>query len=215
MHFLEEDADHLSPILDGRDIRENMRLVFSVGTFLLIRLFVSGQELDIDWYSESTSNGVTIQNSFPKGGPYTGPTRDHFNHSYLVFFTRVLNETENPLELSVHFSSDSIPIPNSPDTFVKIFLPQEIMTIDKYPLFSYGITELESLDRPTRILRKIDTGENCLFYVVAFFYQTKKAAWRQERGGNRAELVMKGQNLFYRMTPQVDYLPCGQIVRGR
>lgn len=172
-----------------------------------------GQEISKSkWYSETNNNGVIIQNSFPKGGPYTGPTKKNFNYTYLVFFTRVINKTTTPLELAINFSADSIAIPYSPDTFVKLFLPADTMTLDKQSLFSYGITELESFDKPTRFQRTISPNEDCLFYVVAIFYQTKANARDQQRGGNRAELVLKGQDLFYRMTPQIDSLPCGNII---
>jgi hypothetical protein len=74
---------------------------------------------------------------------------------------------------------------------------------------------LESFDKPTKFQKTISPNEDCLFYVVAIFYQTKAGAWSQERGGNRAELVLKGQDLFYRMLPQIDLLPCGQITSKR
>ena len=173
--------------------------------------FVKGQGIDTKWYSETESNGVIIQNSFNRGGPYTGPTKRYFNYSHLVYFTRVINVTENPLELTVSFSADSIAIPNSPDTFVKLFLPPDTMTLDKRNLFNYGVKELESIDQSTTFQRKLNPKEDCLFNVVAIFYQTKAGEWN-ERGGNRAELVLKGQDLFYRMPPQIDPLLCGHII---
>lgn len=115
----------------------------------------------------------------------------------------------------INFSADSIPIPNSPDTFVKLFLPSDTMTHDKQSLFNYGVRELESFEKPTRFQKTLGPDEECLFYVVAIFYQTNAAAQNQQRGGNRAELVLKGQNLFYRMSPQIDLLPCGQIISRR
>ena len=189
-----------------------MRFTISVVFFLLICSFVKGQRIDTKWYSETASNGVIIQNSFPKGGPYTGPTKKYFNYSYLVFFTRVINETGNPLDLTVNFSADSIEIPNSPDTFVKLFLPPDTMTLDKQNLFSYGVTELESFDKSTSFQRTINPKGDCLFYVVAIFYQTRADARDQQRGGNRAELVLKGQDLFYRLPLQIDSLLCGHII---
>ena len=173
-----------------------MRTTFSVLALLLICAFVKGQTSDTKWYSEATNNGVTIQNRYPKGGPYTGPTTKHFNYSYLVFHTRVENGTEAPLEVSVNFSADSILIPDSPNTFVKFFLPSDTMTMDKQPLFSYGITELASLEKSTAYHKRLNPQEDCLFYVVALFYQTKAEAWRQYRGGNRAEFILQGQDLF-------------------
>jgi hypothetical protein len=60
--------------------------------------------------------------------------------------------------------------------------------------------------------RTIHPKEDCLFYVAAIFYQTRATEQNHQRGGNRAELVLKGQDLFYSMPPQIDSLFCGQIV---
>lgn len=192
-----------------------MRLIISILLFLSLHHFVSGQKPDkttTKWFSETNSDGIIIQNSFPKGGPYPGPTSKNFNYTYLVFFTRVANETTSPLELTINFSADSIKIPRSPDTFVKLFLPPDTMTLDKQSAFSYGITALESFDKPTRFQRTIKPNEDCLFNVVAIFYQTRRNKQDQERGGNRAELILKGHDLFYRMPPQIESLPCGHII---
>jgi len=60
--------------------------------------------------------------------------------------------------------------------------------------------------------KKIPTPRSThLFYVVAIFYQKKPEIWRKERGGNRAELIIKGENLYYNMPPQIDSLACGHI----
>lgn len=189
-----------------------MRLTISVVFFWLIFSFAKGQNTAPKWYSETASNGLIIQNSFPKGGPYTGPTKNHFNYSYLVFFTRVINETENPLEITVNFPADSIAIPNSSDTYVKLFLPPDTMSLDKQNLFSYGVTELASFDKSTRFQRTIKPREDGLFYVVAIFFQTRDGAQDQGRGGNRAELVVNGQDLFYCLPPQIDSMLCGKII---
>jgi len=198
--------------LNGREQNnEIMRFIITVLFFLLIFSFVKGQGIDAKWYSETENNGVIIQNSYNKGGPYTGPVKKYFNVSNLIYFTRIVNKTKNSLELTVNFSADSIAIPNSPDTFVKLFLPSDTMTLDKRNLFSYGVKELESFDQSTRFQRKLNPHEDCLFNVVAIFYQAKAGERNQERGGNRAELVLKGQDLYYRMPPQIDFLHCGHI----
>jgi hypothetical protein len=168
-----------------------------------------------EWPSETNSNGIVIQNSYPKGGPYKGPVKKNFNYSHLVFFTRVINQTETPVELTINFSADSIPIPHSPDTFVKLFLPSDTMTLDKQSLYGYGVKEMESFDKPTMFQRTIKPKEECLFYVVAIYYQTIATPENRDRGGNRAEFVLKGQDLFYRIPPTIDSLPCGQIIFKR
>lgn len=189
-----------------------MRFILSVTIFYWLCAPASAQGISKDWYSETNTHGIVIQNSFPRGGPYTGPVKKHFNYSHLVFFTRVVNETKAPFELTINFSADSIPIPHSPDTFVKLFLPSDTMTREKQSLFSYGVAHLKSFDKPTKFQRILQRNEECLFYVVAIFYQTVATAENRDRGGNRGELVMKGKELFYRLPPTIDSLPCGQII---
>ena len=190
-----------------------MKLILPFTLFYSIAIFTSGQGISkSDWYSESNTNGIVIQNSFPRGGPYAGPTIRNFNHTHLVFFTRVVNETKSTLELRMDFSADSIPIPNSPDTFVKLFLPPDTMTHAKRSVFDYGVVPFRDFEKPTTFQKTMLPGEECLFLVEAIFYQTSPSKANRDRGGNRAELVLRGQNLFYKMPPQVDLLPCGQIV---
>lgn len=164
------------------------------------------------WYSESENNGIVIQNSLPRGGPYHGPTTKNFNYSNLVFFNRIVNETSSPVEVEINFSADSIAIPDSPGIFVKIFTPPDTMTWEKQSVYNFGFTRLESFDKPTSYRKTLNPNEDCLFNVVGIFYQTYPTVENQQRGGNRAELVLKGQDLFYRMPPQIDWLPCGRIV---
>ncbi|MTB50088.1 hypothetical protein [Lewinella sp. W8] len=192
-----------------------MKFTFATLFLLLFCTFAKGQSLGMKWYSEREYDGVTIQNSYPRGGPYPGPTDKHHNYSYLVFYSRIVNETEHPIELSVCFSADSISIPNSPNTFVKVFLPSDTMTLDKRDKFSYGITQLASFDEPTSFDRTIGPHEDCLFYSVALFYQANPGAFNEDRGGNRAEFILRGKELFYNLLPQIDALPCGQIAVGK
>ncbi len=188
-----------------------MKFALTVICFLQIYSFSKGQNTNTKWYSENEKNGIIIQNSFPKGGPYTGPTNDYFNYSYLVFYTRVINDTKDSIELVISFSADSIAIPNSSNTFVKIFLPPDTMTLDKQNLFSYGITRLESFNKPGSFHRIIKPKEECLFYTVAVFYQTKADVKDEDRGGNRSEYIFNGKSLIFNMLPQIDSISCGNI----
>lgn len=195
-----------------------MRFIIFVLFFLSVCNFAVGQvAAEPTWYSQTNNKGIIIQNSFPRGGFYKGPankvtTKKRFNYSRLVFFTRVVNETGAVLKLTINFSADSIPIPHSPDTFVKVFLPSDTMTLAKQSVFDFGVGELKSFDKPTMFQRTIKPDEDCLFYVVAIFYQTVATRENRNRGGNRAELIMKGQNLFYRIPTTIDSLPCGEII---
>jgi len=184
-----------------------MHLVFCI----FILSFVSGQTSEIDWYCETNTDGVNIQNSYPKGGRYPGVTKYNNNNSYLVFFTRITNESPHPIEIEIDFTADSHAIPNSPFTFMKLFLPKDTMTLDKVSAYSYGITELESFENPTNYHAQLNPNENCLFYVVAFFYQSEQDKWRDYRGGNRAEFALIEDELYFSIEPQVSSLKCGKV----
>lgn len=164
----------------------------------------------IDWYSETASQGVRIQNSFPKGMGsldssgkigYTDSTGKFFG--YLIFFSRVINETATSLELTLNFPA-GFP---SPYSYFKLFLPPDTMTLDKESLYNFGATGLKSfldtgLNKPTMLQRTINPKEECLFYIGALPGE-----------GCRAALVLKEQGLFYRINIIPDLLiPCGQIV---
>ena len=155
-------------------------------------------------YSDSTGKGIIIQNSLPRGDRYIDP---HGRTSaYGIFWTRVINETTTPFELTISFPADSFAIPAWPDSYLKLFLPPDTMTLNKESLYSYG-SGLESfLDtafyKPTMLQRTIRPKEECLFYIGAL-----------PGAGSRAALVLKAQGLFYRINIIPDLLiPCGQIV---
>lgn len=195
-----------------------------LGVFLSLCTFAMGQYSDTTYHISirkhsaipstapiETSKGVTIQNSFPKGGPYFDPSGKNFG--YRIFWTRVINNTASPFELTINFPADSFAILPSPDAYLKLFLPPDTMTVSKQWDIDYGATGLKSfLDtdfhKPTMLQRTINPKEECLFYIAALFYP---------RGGFvRAGLLLKEQNIFYRisMVPELDsaLIPCGQIV---
>lgn len=80
-------------------------------------------------YTDSKGASVIIENSFPKGGMrYTGPKGEEY--VYAVFWTRIINETANPLELKIDFPVDSYEIPDFPGKYYKILIPSDTMTIE-------------------------------------------------------------------------------------
>jgi hypothetical protein len=195
---------------------QSMRFILSGLFFLSFCTLLMGQQISqTKWYSETASNGIIIQNSFPRGGPFIDSTGKNTGHSFLIFFTCVINETATPLELSINFPADSFITGEDGTVYLKLFLPSDTMTLDKELLPGYGLTGLESVlhyNRPTMMQRTINPKEECRFYVVAGFFQTRGAVLTDKsRGGNRAELVLKGQDLFYRMPPQIVSLPIGHI----
>jgi hypothetical protein len=157
-------------------------------------------------YSESSNKDLIIQNSFPKGGGYMDVNGQNFGYS--IFWTRIINETDAPIELTISFNSFTI-FP-SPDSFLKLFLPQDTMTFAKTVSYDYGV-DLESfLDNnfhsPTMLKKTISPNEEYFFNIGALS--------NQGNGVARAELVLKGEDLFYRILgPQLEpaLIPCGSI----
>ncbi|HBK88570.1 MAG: hypothetical protein U0289_06615 [Cyclobacteriaceae bacterium] len=191
-----------------------MRL-FTTITAAILSLSASGQTtIDTESnYTRSNVKGVIIQNSFPKGGGYTDPTGKEF--AYRIFWTRVSNETATPLELSMKFPADPVLIFAAPESYLKVFLPPGTMTIEKEGLYDYGATDLKSflatgLSKPTTLLRIINPGESCMFYVGTLTYQPGN-------GVPRTGLVLQDQTLFYRISGydtqrDPELIPCGRII---
>ena len=190
-----------------------MRYIFFVIVFYSFCTLAMGQGISkTEWYSETNTNGIVIQNSFPNGGPYSSSTGKNTHYSFLIFFTRVINETDRPLQLTINFPADSFATGEAGNVYMKVFLPPDTMTFD-IDRYNAGLESYLDFKKPTMFQKTINPKEECLFHIGTVFYQAKGTAWGdQSRGGNRAELVLKGQDLFYRMLPQIDSLPCGHII---
>jgi hypothetical protein len=152
-------------------------------------------------YTDSMGKRLIIQNGFPRGGSrYTDPNGEVYG--YAVFWTRVINETDNPLELKIDFL-DSYEVPSLPGKYFKILVPPDTMTRDKEALFNYGLTDLDSfldnsIHKPSSLKRTINPKESTGFYVVKLSLTTGGP-----RGGGdilRTGLSLKGQDLFYRVS---------------
>ncbi|RDC58250.1 hypothetical protein DU508_04750 [Pedobacter chinensis] len=148
-------------------------------------------------YIDSNCASLIIQNSFPRGGTkYTDLNGRVYN--YVIFFTRLINETDNPLELKINFPVNSYEVPSLPDKYFKILIPPDTMTLDKEPLFNYGLTHLESflnkgIHKSSSLKRTINSKESSGFYVVML------CLVEGAHGTMRTGLSLKGQNLFYRI----------------
>src|SRR5687767_13644709 len=126
-----------------------MRLL-TIFILLTICLTATGQTSSTrDWvdteatYTDSAGNVVIVHNSLPKGvGRYTDSAGK--KHGYVTFWTRVINESATPLQLSITIPADPFTIFPSPDEHIRIFLPPDTMTVDKIPLGNYGLTNLQS-----------------------------------------------------------------------
>ena len=157
-------------------------------------------------YTDSIGKRLLIKNSFPRGGnKYTDPNGKVW--VFAAFWSRITNETDNPLELKIDFPVDSFKLPSSPGRYFKLFLPSDTMTLEKEHLFNYGLPVLESfldkgLQKASSLKRTINQKESSAFYVVTLFNKGVD-------GTLRTELSLKGQNLFYKINGKEIY--CGKI----
>jgi hypothetical protein len=158
-------------------------------------------------YTDSIGRSLIIQNSLPRGGlKYTDRNGDVY--VYAVFWTRITNETDNPLELKIDFPVDSYEIPFLPGKYFKILVPPDTMTLDKEPVFNYGLTDLgsfldKSIHKSSSLKRTINPKESSGFYVVML------CLIEGAHGTLRTGLSLKGQNLFYRINDKE--IHCGSI----
>jgi hypothetical protein len=156
-------------------------------------------------YTESNGARLIIQNSFPKSGiNYTDPNGKKY--IYAVFWTRITNKTNNPIELTIDFPLDSFEIPSSSGNYMKLLLPSDTMTIDKEPLNDYGLTIKSFLDnnlhKSSSLKRTINPKGSSAFYVVTL-------SNRGVGGTLRTGFSLKGQNLLYRVNDKE--ILCGKI----
>ena len=156
-------------------------------------------------YTDSTGKSVIIQNSFPKSGThYTDPTGK--GYIYAVFFTRIINETDNPFELKIDFPAESSELPFAPGVYYRLFFPPDTMTIDKEPLYDYGLGLKSFLDtalsKPSSLKRTISPKGSSAFYVITL---SNKGV----DGTLRTGFSLKEQNLFYRINKTE--IHCGKI----
>ncbi len=158
-------------------------------------------------YADSIGKHLIIQNEGPKGATYTDPSGKKYFKT--IFWTRIINETDNPLELKIDFPVDSYELPSSPGRYFKILLPYDTMTIDKVNFFDYGLTDLESfldnsIHKSFSLKRTINPRESSGFYVVILFDNGVA-------GPFRTGLSIKGQNLFYRIS-RYDSTPAHSLI---
>ena len=156
-------------------------------------------------YTDSAGSSLIIQNSFPKSGThYTDPTGKKY--VYAVFFTRIINETGNPCELTIDFPAEPSELPFAPGVYYRLLFPPDTMTIDKGPLYDYGLGIKSFLDnalsKPSSLKRTIKPNESSAFYVITL---SNKGV----NGTLRTGFSLKEQDLFYRINKTE--IHCGSI----
>lgn len=161
-------------------------------------------------YEVSARKGISILNSYPKGGSYTNPIGERFG--YGIFWTRLMNETNASFEVSINFPADTFDIFSPIVSHLQLFLPPGTMTADKGHEFDYGATELKAfldkgINEPTQLQKIIEPGQEHYFYVGLLY----KAP---NNGPVRTKFVLKEEDLFYSIS--IDpygsaLIPCGKL----
>lgn len=158
-------------------------------------------------YTNSLGKRLIILNSIRKGAPYIDPKG--ISYGKVIFWTLLINETNNPLELKIDLPVDSFDVPGLPGKYYKILVPPDTMTIDKETLYDYGITRFKlfldnNIHKPSSLKRTINPKESSGFYVLIIFDHEVGAPFQ-------TGLSIKGQNLVYRIS-RYESGPAGSIV---
>ena len=158
-------------------------------------------------HTDSNGNSVMMTNSLPKGGGVV--YQNGKKYGYVVFWTRMSNQSATPIELKVKFPE--VTFFKSPDSYIKIVLPKESMNIEKEQLFDYGLTNLQSIlnDESNQLVilqKKIGPKEDYLFYVTVFIHI-------EGSGSARAKFELNDKELFYKISMGSDttLIPCGSL----
>ena len=158
-------------------------------------------------YIDSKGNLAKFINSYPRGGGVV--YKNGKKYSYVVFWTRVFNQSATHIELKIKFPE--VIFFKSPDSFIQIVLPKATMSMDKVQLFDYGLTNLQSLLNDESIQsnvleQKIKPNEYYIFYTAVFIHIE---GW----GPSRAKFELKDQDLFYKISMGSDttMIPCGSL----
>jgi hypothetical protein len=157
--------------------------------------------------TDSNGNTVMVTNSLPKGGGVV--YQNGKKYGYVVFWTRMFNQSATPIELKLKFPDVTFFKP--PESYVKIVLPKETMSIEKNQLFDYGLTNLQSLlndesNQFSILKKKIGPKEDYFFYVTVFIH----IDWS---GSARAKFQLTNKDLFYKFSMGSDttLIPCGSL----
>jgi hypothetical protein len=157
--------------------------------------------------TDSKGNSVMVTSSLPKGGGIV--YQNGKKYGYVNFWARMSNQSATPIELKVKFPE--VTFFKSPDSYIKIVLPKEIMKIEKEQLFDYGLTNFQSLlnDETNQLgilQKKIGPKEDYLFYVTVFIHI-------EGGGAARSKFELNDKELLYKISIGSDttLIPCGSL----
>ncbi len=170
-------------------------------------------------YADSIGNRLIIQNSLPKGDGYIAPNGKKYFR--VIFWTKMINETNNTLEFKIDFPSDFYEVLELPGNYYKVFIAPDTMTVDKEPLNNYGFSGLNSFldnnfDKPTSLRRTIYPNSASGFYVTILSHSTNI----KSSGALRTGFNLKDQDLIYKVSryagkPELSLISEKEIICGR
>lgn len=156
-------------------------------------------------YANENGQELIIENSYPRGGlKYSDPMG--VEYVYAVFWTRVTNNTSEPVELTMEFLEKSYQLPSAPDRIFKLLIPSDTLTLKKETLTNYGLDVNKYLNShlhtQNRFKRTIKPNDSSGLYVVTLFNQGVN-------GTLRSGLKINGDRLLYRVNDKT--IDCGEI----
>jgi hypothetical protein len=159
-------------------------------------------------YENSLGKAIRVYNSYPRGGAYNSSAQ---KDGYRIFWTGIVNESTTPLKLTVEFPIDSFPTLTSPNAYIKALIPPDRMTLEKLELLDFGVTNIKSIldngfKKPSKLEITLNPKEEYFYYTLFLFHESEGTA--------RSALVLKGQDLFYRISTDSQpplIIPCGRI----
>ncbi|MCX7549890.1 hypothetical protein [Xanthomarina sp. F2636L] len=176
-------------------------------TLFLLSNTLIGQNFHTEFeYDNGVNKGITIQNSYPKGGQrFTTSNGKEF--VYVTFWTCITNKASSNLELEVDFSANSFVIPSEPKINFNLFIPNNEMTLEKEKLPNYGLDIIsfldENINKPSKLKTVIEPNSSYLFYSVVI----------SDEGVNgtiRAGFELQKDELIYKLNNYE--INCGKIV---
>ena len=186
--------------------KQNMKLLIAF-TLFVSSFEIMGQNFHTEFkYDDSLNKGISIQNSYPKGGQkYTAPNGKEY--IYLVFWSCIKNETDYDLALSIEFPIKPFTVPSSPEVNFNLYLPIEEMSPNKEPLFNYGLDLKlfldKNIEKSPELIKTIKPNESYSFYVVAL---SNKGV----DGVVRAGFALQKEKLIYKINNHE--INCGRII---
>jgi hypothetical protein len=150
-------------------------------------------------YANSEGKRIILENGGPKGDTYT--SKNGKKYFKVLFWTRIINEADTPLEFRIDFPYDWYELSSSPQIAFKILLPSDTMALDKMPSYNFGLTDLQSfldshIDKPSSLKRTINPNHASGFFVIIL----RPLAADGPSGILRTGMILKEQTLFYKIS---------------